>query len=329
MRRYIYTSTKDGIWLALALQLFVLPILFLLFTFSAKASPLSDCIATCNENRDSCMSDDGARPARVVCVRALNACTNQCRQNHPESTPAPQLQSLSPTWGWSGDSLRIQGNNIFNPDLAVTIGGQPASIISSNRASISRSWDIVDIQVPVLRGDTRGPGQYPIVVATGGKTFQYTFAYSPVIIGEDHREIPSRGPFLASGYVGATVEFNRETGQATARTSANVYNGPFDSLPYTVAAMFFDINGRPIGSLETREFTAKEFNFNGQPGYFEADWTDAIRPASSLNTAFTNQIRYAVVHISTNEKQDVEAQVLNIMNFGKTMAEAITFFKGS
>lgn len=305
-----------------------IPVIICLVALPARATPLSDCIAACSEERDTCISDAHSGPARGLCVGALNACTNTCRRNFPAPPPIPRVDSVQPLWGWSGDKIRVSGNNLFKPNLAITIGGLPADIVSSNKGISRRAWDIIDLRVPVLRDDIRGPVSYPVVITTDNKTFQYTFSYSPVIIGQDTREFQSSGPFLSSGYVSATAELNRETGQITARTSARAYNGLFDSLPYSVAILYFDIDGKPVGSVETHEFNATGVNFNGQPVEFNANWTDAIRPAPSLNTSAVNQIRFAVVRVSNKSKNELETQVMNIVNMGKTMAEALKIFVG-
>jgi hypothetical protein len=292
----------------------------------ARASPYSECLAGCAGDRDTCIGDAHSGAQRGLCYQQFNACTRDCQRHYPTDPVATRIDSVAPLYGWSSDQVRISGGNLFS-GLAVTIGGDAAQIISTNQGVASRAWDIVDVRVPTLRSDIRGAIKYLMVVKAGGSTFQFEYAYSPVIDGSDSRDVQASGPFLGFGSVLATVALNRETGQLTGIVGAQNLGGPFDAMPFTVACVFFNADGKPIGSMQTKSFTAPGVSVGTSgPRTFDANWVDFVRPATGLSGAYVNQTRYAVVHISVRPEQELDAQVQNMVNFGKTMSEVLKMF---
>ncbi len=289
------------------------------------ATPLETCLNACSARQADCLDVGAGLQANARCRKAGLDCKAACRNSNVQ-WGVPALSAVEPLWGWSGDVIRVSGSFLFQPNLTVTIAGQSTTTKSSNRASLRRSFDVLEVQVPALHSDVKGPVMFPLVITAGNQTFRRDYAYSPVIIGSKYREIANTGPFLASGYASAEVSLDRETGHYTGNTSATVYAGPFDSLPYSVVALFFDADGKLIGSTEVRSFSPK-FDLiraiNGNPAQFQEQWAGELSPLLTVNRANINQTRNMVVHVSTSSKADLEAQVTNFIQFASTMAQVL------
>ena len=286
---------------------------------AAVANPYTDCLKSCTSERDQCIADAHSIAQKSQCVATLNGCTSTCRKSFPQGPAPTRIGSIDPLWGWSGDKVRITGNSLFD-QLSITVGGQPAAIISTNSAIASRSFDIVDFRIPTVNSTVLGPVSFPMVIKAGGREFSFVFDYSPVIQAAAHREIAPGGGFIGLGYVWTHLSLNRETGQITAIATANNYGGPFDALPFSIGAAFFDGDGKPLGSMLTKGFSAPGVQvLTSGPRQTDYTWVDNLRPATSVSGLNVNRVRFAVLRVSLLPQQEMDARILNWINFGMTM----------
>jgi len=189
--------------------------------------------------------------------------------SHPPK-PTTSIASFSPTFGWAGDTVAVQGSG-FTGATQVTLGGVAAQF---------KVQDDGDLTLTVPAAATDGPITVTSPLGTATSSSNYTI--SPDLAGYNSQGI-SAG--CTTGNMNTTATLYRDTGLVSGRT---IDTNNFVYCGYTgdVVAVAVDGNGKVIGYSNVIQAPVG-VNFWSGIATQETDWTATIdvgqaKPARSL-----------------------------------------------
>lgn len=239
-----------------------------------------------------------------------------CEDPDPTPTPTPNpmaLYSMSPDFGWSGDSVRFEGQHLVE-NVQVTVNGIAATIIYAGHWG-SSVRDIVDVLIPLITTNIAGPQSVPVVLTSDYGSVSASFTLSPTLVvgaAANWDSIPGRAE--------ASISVDRQSGFVHGdMTVQNLQT--WAPLAINVSAVWSNASGRVIGFTNPHGVTAPGvfFCWPSDSSIAVGTWTDMMGP----NPGVAPHIHSGTVLIV----RDHDAELLQALNdavaLGKTIKQVI------
>jgi hypothetical protein len=162
------------------------------------------------------------------------------------------IYSMSPGYGWSGDSVHISGANLLS--ASVTITSQDPSVRLDGPPSITSDTNTdLWFNLPTIHSTTVGPVSLNFHVGTPKGTVDASFALSPALHAAGNQTFMNSSGGQ-DGVAWATADVNRTTGTVTGY--AHVENDQFwSSLSVNISVVWLDAQNRVIGFTAPQNVT--------------------------------------------------------------------------
>jgi hypothetical protein len=215
---------------------------------------------------------------------------------------------MTPGYGWSGDSVTLEG---FHLDGAsVSVDGKPARIDFGDAYRTT-------FTVPTLTSSTVGPVEVPVVVTTAGGTLTRELRLSPTLVASKNIDYGS------AGYVNMSASFDRAAGSARLETTVHNLQS-LGALAVDVSTVLLDGNDvvigftRPHGVLASGIF----WNWPSDSSVSQVDWTDDVGPDPGIGP-WTHSAQLVAVRDHPAELLDVLTRAYHLAMTSKELVAAL------
>jgi len=233
----------------------------------------------------------------------------------PQPPPAiTTITQLSPTFGWSGDTMTLTG--VHFTGATVTVGNLAATIVGRTDTRLT-------FIVPTIMSTVVGPVQMAVLISGPSGAAGTSFMLSPTlsVVAGSTFGINSQFGQGTDGSAWASVDIDRASGFVHGQTT--VKNTQFWlSLTINVSTVLLDENGIVIGFTPPQPLTSTGFFFHWPSGDTTtvSDWNIVTGP----NPGVGPKVRSAQILLVRDHDAELLSTLSNAVDTAKTIASVIS-----
>lgn len=190
-------------------------------------------------------------------------CDADCTSGSPPPPTVTTIYSVSPGYGWSGDSVHINGYDLLAASVAISSADTGVSFDGSPTITSDSNSDLW-FTLPTIHSTTAGAVILTFHVTTPKGAASTSFTLSPALHTSGYQTFMNSGGGQ-DGAAWASADVNRATGTVT--EWARVENDQFwTSLSVNISVVWLDAQNRVIGFTDPQNVTvAGNYTLIGQP----------------------------------------------------------------